>query len=180
MHTDRHAAAPTITGEPARRVHRAGRHGAGRAALALGILFTLPGALHAAGREAQFAVGAVVLARTTIAAQAEAPFLEVTRADLARGYLVVPRATRLLLANTSPLGLVLDVWPTAPVFTAVDIQAGGAAATLSPDGGAITLRGVHGTAAELILDVRFALKPDLAPGRYPWPLRIGARPLLAP
>jgi hypothetical protein len=162
-----------------------GRNGRGygcslrMAALVLAICL-LPGAPQAASREARFGVGAVVLARATIAAETDAPFLEVTQADIGRGYVDARRATRLVIANTSPLGFALDVWPAAALFDSVEVTGAGTQATLATEGGAITLRGVHGPTSELILDFRFALAPGLQPGRYPWPLRFDVRPLTGP
>ncbi len=134
----------------------------------------------AAPARAEIGVGATVLARAQIATESTPAALEISAADVARGYVDVPQAMRLTIANTSPYGYALDVWPTAPVFREVRVLGLGREVRLSDDGGAIITRGAHGQALPLVLDVRFTLAPGLVPGRYPWPLKLQVRPLLDP
>lgn len=134
----------------------------------------------AASARAEFSVGATVLARAVISEESSPTSLEVTPADVARGYVDARRATRLTIANTSPYGYELDVWPAAPVFREVEIVGFGAQVRLGDDGGAIVARGARGPSLPLLLDFRFTLAPGLAPGRYPWPLHFQVRPLPAP
>ncbi len=128
---------------------------------------------------AQMPVGATVLARALIAEEQSPAVLEVSAADVARGYVDVRGATRLTVANTSPYGFALDVWPAVPVFRALVVGGLGAEARLGDDGGAIVQRGQRGAALPLTLDLRFQLAPGVAPGRYPWPLRYSVHPLAA-
>ncbi|MBS0394540.1 MAG: hypothetical protein JSR54_07935, partial [Proteobacteria bacterium] len=112
---------------------------------------------------AQIPVGATVLARALIADERSPAVLEVSAADVARGFVEVRGATRLTVANTSPYGYALDVWPAAPVFRSVIVGGLGADARLGDDGGAIVQRGQRGPALPLILDLRFQLAPGVAP-----------------
>jgi hypothetical protein len=146
-------------------------------ALVAAIYAPLSSAPSASASRAEILVGATVLARAYIADEANPPLLEVTAADVARGYVELRRATRLTIANTSPYGYALDVWPTAPVFREVRIEGMGAQVRLGDEGGEIVTRNVRGPALALVLDYRFALAPGLAPGLYPWPLRFQVRPL---
>ena len=150
------------------------------ASLALALYPALDSAPHASAARAELQVGATVLPRALIAAESSPATLEVTPADVARGYVDARRAMRLTIANNSPYGYALDVWPAAPVFRAVEIQGFGADVRLGDDGGAIVARGARGAALPLVLDFRFTLAPGLAPGRYPWPLKFQVRPLAAP
>jgi hypothetical protein len=134
----------------------------------------------ASATRAEMVVGATVVARAVIAAESGPQVLEVSAADVARGYVEVRRAMRLTIANNSPYGYALDVWPAAPVFRAVEIAGFGGDVRLGDDGGAIVARGARGAALPLVLDFRFTLAPGLEPGVYPWPLRFQVRPLLGP
>ena len=134
----------------------------------------------ASAARAEIHVGATVLPHTVIAAQSSPAALEVTAADVARGYVDVRRAMRLTISNNSPHGYALDVWPTAPVFREVEILGFGAEVRLPDAGGAIAARGARGAALPLELGFRFTLAPGIAPGRYPWPLQFQVRPLNDP
>ena len=158
------------------RRRSAGRRIPGSAAILVALLFSLSSA--ASTSRSAFGVGANVLARATIAAESSPELLEITASDLSRGYVDV--ASRLTIANTSPYGYALDVWPAAGMFRAVDVGGVGAPVRLSADGGSIVARGQRGQALGLDLTIRFALAPGLAPGRYPWPLRFQVRPLSGP
>ena len=153
---------------------------AAAAVAVLALLAPAGSAPRASAARAQIAVGATVLARALIAAQSSPDGIEISAADIARGYLDVPRATRLTIANTSPYGYALDVWPAAPVFREVLIVGFGGEVRLRDDGGAIVARGAHGQALPLTLDFRFLLAPGVLPGRYPWPLKFQVRPLSEP
>lgn len=150
------------------------------APLALSLYASTGAAPKAATARAAIAVGVTVLARAVIAEQSNPAALEVTPLDLARGYVDVPRATRLTIANTSPYGYELDVWPAAPVFREVTIVGFGPQVRLGDEGGSIVARGARGQALPLVLDFRFTLAAGLEPGRYPWPLRYQVRPIAGP
>ncbi len=150
------------------------------APLALSLYASTDSAPWAATARSEIAVGVTVLARTVIAAESNPAALEVTPLDVARGYVDAPQATRLTIANTSPYGYELDVWPAAPVFREVTIVGFGPQVRLGDEGGAIVARGARGPALPLVLDFRFRLAPGLAPGRYPWPLRFQVRPVAGP
>jgi hypothetical protein len=51
------------------------------------------------------------------------------------------------------------------------------AQVLGSDGGTLVRRWNKPQVLRLTLKFRLMLSPGLAPGRYPWPLRMGVRPL---
>ncbi|HTY48912.1 MAG TPA: hypothetical protein VMB48_04385 [Steroidobacteraceae bacterium] len=105
--------------------------------------------------------------------------LAISAADVARGYVEVRRATRLTVTSLGQAGYLLDVSPTAAVFTEVLVEGVGRQVTLGSNGGTIFERGGIGLSPPLalMLDFRFTLAPGVTPGRYPWPLRFQVRPL---
>jgi hypothetical protein len=126
---------------------------------------------------ATLAVGVTVLPRTEIESESSPATLTVTAADVSRGYVDLPAATRLSVWNTSPAGYVVDVWPAVNLFSAADVEAAGGVATVGDAGGTVVARGARGRGLPLVMSVRFHLAPHVGPGRYPWPLRYQVRPL---
>ncbi|MEQ1715610.1 MAG: hypothetical protein ABL907_06445 [Hyphomicrobium sp.] len=118
---------------------------------------------------AQMAVGATVLASTRIDAESSPQQLEVSAADVARGYVEVLGATQLVITNTDRRGYLLSVWPKIQVFSSVAVGDGDGRAELTADGGEIFERR-WGRRVALALDFRFMLAPGVKPGIYPWPV----------
>jgi hypothetical protein len=122
-------------------------------------------------RNSQMAVGATVLTSTRIDAESSPQQLEVSVADVARGYVEVVGETQLVVTNTDRRGYVLSVWPQVEVFSAIVVRNGDRRAELAADGGAIVERR-WGQKIALALDFRFKLAPGVKPGIYPWPVRL--------
>lgn len=127
-------------------------------------------------RSAQMAVGATVLASTRIDAESSPQQLEVSAADLARGYVEVLGATQLVITNTDRRGYLLSVWPQVQVFSSVTVRNGDIRAELAAHGGEIFERR-WGQKIFVALDFRFVLAPGVEPGVYPWPVRFQVSPL---
>lgn len=119
---------------------------------------------------ADIQVSVTVMARTLINSESSPPQLEVSAADVARGYVEVQGATQLLVTNTNRRGYVLSVWPQVQVFSTVVVRNGDSQAELGADGGEIFERR-WGQMLPLALDFRFVLAPGVKPGIYPWPVR---------
>ncbi|HUL46947.1 MAG TPA: hypothetical protein VLV25_07590 [Steroidobacteraceae bacterium] len=119
---------------------------------------------------ADIQVSVTVMARTLIDSESSPRQLEVSAADVARGYVEVQGATSLLVTNTNRRGYVLSVWPQLQVFSTVVVRSGDSQAELGADGGEIFERR-WGKMLPLPLDFRFTLAPGVKPGVYPWPLR---------
>jgi hypothetical protein len=123
----------------------------------------------AGSTQAAIAVSVMVMARTTLDSVSSPSQLEISADDVARGYVDVPGATRLVVTNTSRLGYVVSVWPQVQLFSAVVVSHGGYKSELGADGGEVFER--HwGKTLPLLLDYRFMLAPGVKPGTYPWPL----------
>jgi len=132
--------------------------------------------VQAGERSAEIAVSVTVMARTLIDAESSPQQLEVSAADVARGYVEVPGATQLVVTNTNRRGYLLSVWPQVQVFSAVMVRNGDSQAELGADGGEIFERRWGQTLA-LALDFRFMLAPGVKPGVYPWPVKLQVSPL---
>ncbi len=125
---------------------------------------------------ARIAVSVTVIRPATVQSASLPSELEISGADIRRGYVEWRPATQLTVGNNNPVGFVLDVLPTARIFSQVEISASGERrATLGADGGRIVGWRGSGAGDPLLLTFRFKLQPDIAPGRYPWPLRVDAR-----
>lgn len=125
---------------------------------------------------AEIGVSVTVMARTLIDAASSPRQLWITAADVARGYVEVPQATRLLVTNTDRRGYLLSVWPQVQVFSRVIVRSDDSQAELGADGGEIFERR-WGRALPLALDFRFLLAPGVRPGVYPWPVTFQVSPL---
>ncbi len=147
------------------------------AGLALGLAPAAPGSLGATTARGVLSVGATVLARADIRLASVPEAIEISSADLARGFIDIAEPARLVVRNTSAVGFELEVQPVSPLFTAVEIRGSGADVAFDAAGGAIAQRGRRGAELPVVLGFRFTLAPGLAPGRYPWPLAFSVRPL---
>ena len=79
--------------------------------------------------------------------------------------------------SNSPRGFELEVLPLSPLFRALAIHGLEREVTLGADGGSVVQHWGRAQTASLSLTYRFYLMPGLGPGEYPWPLRLGVRPL---
>jgi len=149
-----------------------------RCAISALAICAVPGAAppaEAATARADIMVSVTVVARTTLDSEASPAQLQVSAADVARGYVEVPAATRLLVTNTSRRGYLLSVWPQVQVFSAVVVTHGGYESQLGTDGGEI-FDPRWGRAMPLVLSFRFMLAAGVKPGSYPWPLKFQVDP----
>ncbi|MDE2220039.1 MAG: hypothetical protein KGL25_03980 [Gammaproteobacteria bacterium] len=103
--------------------------------------------------------------------------LLISGADLARGFVDMPRALRVQVYSNSRAGFVLDVAAQSPWFTAVTIDGLDSPVTLGVEGGTIVQRWHGANSRALGLRMCFKLAPGLLPGLYAWPLQLRARPL---
>jgi hypothetical protein len=140
----------------------------------------------ATAREAQarLAVTATVSAVVRIEAQSAPRALEVSAADIAQGYVDVIEPTRVRVYSNGP-GYALDVVTLAPLISAMILEGPGGEQRLGGEGGTWVERWASAAmkyphTAEMVMHCRLMLAPNLAAGRYPWPLRILVRPLENP
>jgi hypothetical protein len=134
---------------------------------------------HAAGSsaEAKIGISARVLERTRMTVLDQAQELVVTNADISRGYVEIPAATRISVKSNNPAGYLLAFEAANgadSLFQSVNVFIGGREVQLSPTGGGwVPQPYVRGEVTQY-LSYRFALSRDARPGTYHWPLLVSA------
>jgi hypothetical protein len=125
-----------------------------------------------------FSVSVMVRAVANLEIQSAPAGLDISNADLQRGFIDVDQPTQLTVRSNSPSGFALDVLTVAaPMVSSMVVEGLNSNLTLGAEGGTIVQRWQHPQAMNLSLKFRFALTPGLPPGNYPWPLRLTVRPL---
>lgn len=126
---------------------------------------------------AQFGVSAMVLPVARLHLDAEPGDLQLTGADLKRGFVDVAQPTSIVVNSNSADGVALDLTNLNPLLTGMVVDGVDSAQVLGGDGGTLVRRWNKPQVLRLTLKFRLMLAPGLTPGRYPWPLRLGVRPL---
>ncbi|HEX3950537.1 MAG TPA: hypothetical protein VHW95_11850 [Steroidobacteraceae bacterium] len=103
--------------------------------------------------------------------------LEISAADLQRGFVDVRQPTQFTVRSNSPNGFELEILTVAPLVSSMIIGGLNSDLALGAEGGTIVQRWQKAQALNLSLRFRFALAPGLAAGNYPWPVRLAVRPL---
>jgi hypothetical protein len=103
--------------------------------------------------------------------------LQISPADLRRGFVDVVQPTQLTVRSNSPKGFTLEILTVAPVLSSMIVAGLDGDLALGADGGTIVQRWQIPRPASLSLKFRFALAPGLTAGNYPWPIRVAVRPL---
>jgi hypothetical protein len=124
-----------------------------------------------------FAVSATVRAVANIELRSAPADLEISGADVRRGFIDVVQPTQLTVRSNSPTGFALEVLTVAPMLSSMNIQGLNSDLALGADGGTIVQRWQKPQAVNLSLKFRFTLVPGLIAGSYPWPVRLAVRPL---
>jgi hypothetical protein len=146
------------------------------AALLVPLAITAP-PVDAAQTSASLQVSARVIANTKVQTEHQATQLKITEADVARGHIDVPSASRFLVTSNSPAGYLVVFHPLGNIFESVQIAGLGNAVQLGADGGAVALRGPLSHNLSHDLSYRFVLRADTPAGNYQWPLQFSVRPL---
>ncbi len=131
---------------------------------------------HAGGAslEGKTTVSATVLERTSLRVLSQVQEVVVTDADILRGYVEIPAASRVHLKSNNVQGCLLTFEVlSAPddAFNTYYVVLGGREVQLSKSGGWIHHAYVRGGVI-LNLDYRFSLSKDAQPGTYGWPLMV--------
>ncbi|HEY2463532.1 MAG TPA: hypothetical protein VGI32_05700 [Steroidobacteraceae bacterium] len=103
--------------------------------------------------------------------------LDISPADLRRGYIDVMQPTQLTVRSNSPNGYALEVLTVAPLLSSMVVEGLSSDLVLGAEGGTIVQRWQKSQAVNLSLKFRFELAPGLSAGSYPWPVRLAVRPL---
>jgi hypothetical protein len=115
------------------------------------------------------------VARVVLAS--DLPELQISAADVARGYIDAPRPLRLRVDSNSRAGFALDVSAMSQWCTAVSVQGLDTEVLLDSSGGTVVQRWQNQRSRSLELQLRFTLASGVQPATYAWPLHIAARPL---
>ncbi|NJD63579.1 MAG: hypothetical protein FIA93_12785 [Deltaproteobacteria bacterium] len=132
-----------------------------------------------ASGSARITVTATVPARATVKVLHQRPEVVITNADIARGYVDLPSASRIEIRNNSHAGYLLifeGMEGPFPMFDQVLVKGLGTEIQIGPGGGWIPRPHVRGTVT-MELSYRFVLAKHARPGAYAWPFAITTRPL---
>jgi hypothetical protein len=126
---------------------------------------------------ASFAVTATVLAVASIEQQSLPNELNISAADLRRGFIDVPQPVALTIRSNSPEGFSLDLMTIAPIVSSMVVHGFDDELSLGAEGGTIVQRWRGAQVVNLSLRFTLVLAPNLTVGHYPWPVRMAVRPL---
>ena len=146
-------------------------------AMALAQSAALVPSAQAGQTSASMQVSVAVIANTKVRTDYQATQLKITEADVTRGYIDAPTASRFLVSTNSRSGYLMEFYPIGNLFESVQIEGLGNAVRLSADGGTIVQREPLLRNMTHELSYRFILRPDTQPGNYQWPLLLSVRPL---
>jgi hypothetical protein len=124
-------------------------------------------------------VTATVASRAVMKVINQCPAVVITDADIARGYVDVPSASRIEVRNNSRAGYLLvftGIGGPFPMFDQVHVKGTGTEIQIGPDGGWVPQPYVRDTVT-MELSYRFILSKSIQPGTYDWPLSLSARPM---
>jgi hypothetical protein len=124
-----------------------------------------------------FSVSVIVRPAASIQLQSAPSALDISAADLRRGYIDVMQPTQVTVRSNSPNGYALEVLTVVPVLSSMIVEGLNSELALGAEGGTIVQRWQKPQAVNLSLKFRFELAPGLAIGSYPWPVRLAVRPL---
>jgi hypothetical protein len=124
-----------------------------------------------------FSVSVIVRSVANIELRSAPAGLDISAADLRRGYIDVIQPTRFTVRSNSPNGYALELLTVAPVLSSMIVAGLDSEQALGKDGGTIVQRWQKPQAVDVSLKFRFELVPGLSIGSYPWPVRLAVRPL---
>jgi hypothetical protein len=140
-------------------------------------LAPLAPSVNAAQSTAALAVSVAVIANAKLNTHYQATQLKISAADVARGYVEAPAASRFSVVTNSRAGYAVDFHPVSDLFNSVHVGGLAQAGDIPADGGTIVQRGPLAPDGNYELSYRFNLRPDVVPGNYPWPLQMSVRAL---
>ena len=131
-----------------------------------------------AGR-AEMMVNATVASRAAVKVIYQRPAVVITDADIARGFVDFPSASRIEVRNNSRAGYLLvftGIGDLFSMFDQVNVKGLGIETQIGPGGGWIPQPYARDTVT-MELSYRFVLSKNIRPGSYEWPLSLSARPM---
>lgn len=130
----------------------------------------------AGSKTAQMNVSVQVIARTILTVDSQPSSIQVTAADIARGYIDLPQAVTFEIRSNASSGYELQFQPVSYPYDHVSVQWGNGVATIGADGTWLTHPVQVGTTTES-MSVRLILASGTQPGTYAWPLSFSASSL---
>ena len=130
----------------------------------------------AANKMASMQVSAVIRPSAHLSIDFQADQLHIDAADVARGYVDVPGASRFVVVTPKGGDYLVDFYPLSDLFNAVLIDGLGSQVSLGSEGGTVAQTGIGLLGVHSILSYRFQIKSDVVPGVYEWPLLLAVRP----
>ena len=124
-----------------------------------------------------FSVSVIVRPAANIELHSVPASLDISAADLRRGYIEVMQPTQFTVRSNSPNGYALEVLTVAPVLSSMIVEGLNSELALGAEGGTIVQRWQKPQVLNVSLKFRFELVPGLGAGNYPWPVRLAVRPL---
>jgi hypothetical protein len=125
-------------------------------------------------RQAQFVVQATVPVRVTMTVLEQPDEIDVSTADLERGYAEVAATYR--VSHNDRRGYLLSILPRQGLTREIEVQGLATALVMGNEPVELLQPGPPGS-HQLSLAFRFALDPAVVPGRYPLPVLVTAHPL---
>ena len=132
------------------------------------LVFFVPGAAHSG---AQLALSAVVAKNAQVSVRGHPASIQISEADVARGYVDVATGPRVDVSTNSREGLVVSFLVGSEMFSAVQLR--------GTVGDSILLSGPSRGVAKHRIEpaYRLILAPAARPGTYAWPVQVVATPL---
>jgi hypothetical protein len=143
-------------------------------AIALILALATAAPVMAGEARASFTVSVVVPARVTLTALDQPAELEVSAADVERGYVEVAGTYR--VSHNDRRGYLLSFLPRHGLTREIEVQGLATALVMGDEPVELVQPGPPGS-HQFALAFRFMLDPAVVPGRYPLPVLVDARPL---
>jgi hypothetical protein len=137
------------------------------------LLTAVASSLSASSNSAQMSVSVQVIARTILTVDSQPASIDVTSADVSRGYIEVPQAVLFSVRSNAAGGYALQFQPVSFPFSRADIYWGNTSSTVTTDGSWMSHPYQQGMTSGA-LNVRLTLAPGTEPGTYAWPVHFEA------
>lgn len=164
-----------LAGTEAEDTGRAGRAAWRPAAALLLVLGALLPAF-ASASAASVAVSAFVAPRAWLTIETQPANLTITEADIRRGFVDLPGASRIRVRTNSSAGYLLSFELESECVTGVVLDGAGDRIQLTGSGGLVPRPYPGPAAAVSELGYRFLISPGARPGTHPWPVALSAIP----
>lgn|SRR5271169_241942 len=132
--------------------------------------------IHAGSVSASLSISVLVPARAVLSVESQPASLEITGADVARGYVEAPATSLVQVRTNSPAGWLLEFQPLQGPYRSLEVTGLGSTAQVSAAGGWLAQPYSGKTIVTASLGYRFILSGDARPGLYPWPVALSATP----